>query len=297
MERLAPATSLQGERMTASFGIAQQATSGVLVHPGTHTVWLIFHTRPVPKEVPTDVQHARAVYGRDGQLVEWIFSPRSGRDGEPVPLGGAFERFLRWRTQWANDRAIGDAATVWAFVDWADRHVHAPRLPVLRSQLGHVEPKYVPELGWEAKKAAEACKRSHESGVGIISQTTGRVIRGFVPGGSPVIVLADPSAQVVATRDGLLLSQREPVALDEVRVRGWRAANGGIVVTTAEGDIDVGRSSAARLLDQIGVGNASVTVEPVPLTRLFSYLTTSIADIAQLASVARQTLYVRTSEV
>jgi hypothetical protein len=283
--------------MTASYGIAQQATSGVLVHPGTHTVWLIFHTRPVPQEVPTEVEHARPVHSRDGRLVEWIFSPRPRRDGEPVPLGGAFERFLRWRTQWANDRAIGDAATVWAFVDWADRHINAPRLPVLRSQLGHVEPKYVPELGWEAKKAADTCRRSRDVGIGVITESTGRVIRGFVPGGSPVTVLADPSARVLATQDGLLLSQREPIALDDVRVRGWRVSDGGIVVQTAEGEVDLGQSPAARLLDQIAAGTAVVNIEPVPLTRLFSYLTTSIADIAQLAGVARQPLYVRTSEV
>src|SRR5205823_2379058 len=178
----------------------------------------------------------------------------------------AFETFLRWRTQWANDRAIGDAATVWAFVDWADRHIRAPRLPVLRSQLGHVEPKYVPELGWEAKQAAEACRRARESGVGILSQETGRVIRGFVPGGTPVTVLADPIAQVVASREGLRVSQREGTVLDEVTVHGWRASDSGIVASTADSEIDLGHTAAARLLDQISVGNASVTVQPVPLT-------------------------------
>ncbi len=284
--------------MTATHGIDQRATSGVLVHPGPRTVWLMFYIRPLPTELPAEVQYlAEPVHGRDGQVVDWQFGPRPGPDEQLVTPTEAFETYRRWRAQWANERAVGDAATVWAFVDWAERHIRAPRLPVLRSRLGHVDPKHVPELGWEAKLAAAACRRSSELGVAVVAQSTGRVIRGFVPAGSAVSVLAHSAAQVDATLDGLLLSQHGPIILDQVRVQGWHTSDGGIIVTTPNGDIDLGQTPAARLLEQVAAASAAVSVQPIPLTRLFSYLTASVAEIAQLASVARQTLYIRTSEI
>jgi hypothetical protein len=284
--------------MSASSLVRRGGLTGAMVQPGTGSVWLTTFHRPVPDGPPAELRHdVRPIRDRSGRLLDWVFH------ADPAGAERVAERYAavqRWRANWADERAIGDALTVAAFVGWVEPRLDVTALPRLAKPVSHFEPQELPRLRWEADSAARMCRASKDNGVGLL-QDGDRLLRGFVGGAEPLTVLSGYGAGLELTGAQLILSTDhpaarlpadEPLGPRECVISGWHDTSTGVSVRTEDGELELGQHPATRLLHMLAPNAPMVQVRPVPLARIFAYLMVSVADITSLADHARQPLLV-----
>jgi hypothetical protein len=273
--------------------------TGVMAAPGTGTVWLTTFHAPVPHRPPAQLEEdVRPVHDRTGRLLDWVFQLGALRDEAIAVRHAAVQK---WRSTWADERAIGDAATVVQFVDWAQRQIDAIALSRLCQTVGHFEPEELPKVHWEVARATQLCRASNQNGLGLMSDGK-RLARGFVTGPSPLTLLSGYGTCLEVVGEQLVLTVDKFTATQlvdaghpgarEFAVTSWRHTPRGVTAMTNHGPIELGHSHPSEFLHALAPGAAIVEVQPVPLSRMFAYLMVSVADIASLADHARQPLLV-----
>jgi hypothetical protein len=262
-----------------------ETSPGVLADGGTAVVRLFVFTRPVPQQAPPQLASLLEPERRhDGTVVDWHFSA----DATPADR----ERLRAWRSSYVAERLIGDVATVRAFIDWADRHCDVSALHGLRLAEAHFSPHSVMRVARQASEAADLCRRLGENGLGLLGGERLGLIRGFVTSLGPVNVLTDRHASVTASTAGLTVY--DSIA-GKSNVTGWREDERGVVATTPDGEVALDNGHAARLLQKMAPGYESVTVHPVPLTRIFAELIGFLPEMAREAANSHTELLAHTS--
>jgi hypothetical protein len=262
-----------------------ETSPGVLADGGTALVRLFVFTRPVPQQAPPQLASLlEPERRRDGTVVDWHFSA----DATPADR----ERLRAWRSSYVTERLIGDVATVRAFIDWADRHCDVSALHGLRLAEAHFSPHSVMRVARQASEAADLCRRLGENGLGLLGGERLGLIRGFVTSLGPVNVLTDRHASVIAGVDSLTVYDN---IAGKFNVSGWREDERGLVATTPDGEVALGNGHAAHLLQKMAPGYESVTVHPVPLTRIFAELIGFLPEMAQEAANSHTELLAHTS--
>jgi len=263
-----------------------ESSPGVLADGGTALVRLFVFTRPVPQQAPPQwASLLEAERRHDGTVVDWHFS------AEASPADR--ERLRAWRGGYVTERLIGDVATVRAFIDWADQRCDVSALHGLRLAEAHFSPHSVMRVARQASEAADLCRRLGENGLGLLGGERLGLVRGFVTSGGPVNVLTDRHASVIASADGLTVYDDHIAG--KFNVTGWREDERGVVATTAEGEVALGTGHAAHLLQKMAPGYESVTVHPVPLTRIFAELIGFLPEMAREAANSHTELLAHTS--
>ena len=278
---------------------------GVFSRDALHTVWLMYHARPVPMSLPDkwkDLLHPRL--DEHGRIVDWVLSPSQVTFHTHL-LRDEADAIWHWRTEWAAERAIGDLATVEMFLEWARPRADVSKLIDLGRNT-HIDVDDVPSLAWQIHQAADVFLRSDDKAIGVVATDTGRLIRGITTCGGSLPLLIGSQARIDATEDSLFLTWRLPAPSGSessaagqrvIELRGWTYSDAGVVVHGPDGELNLGQGEAAQLLSRISSAARDVRVEAVPVKSMFAYLLNSVAEIARLANVARRTLFVRISDV
>jgi hypothetical protein len=262
-----------------------ETSPGVLADGGTALVRLFVFTRPVPQQAPPQLASLLEAERRhDGSVVDWHFRSEASL--------ADIERLRVWRSSYVTERLIGDVATVRAFIDWADRHCDVSALHGLRLAEAHFSPHTVMRVARQASEAADLCRRLGENGLGLLGGERLGLVRGFVISGGPVNVLTDRHASVTASGDGLTVHDN---IAGKFNVTGWREDERGVVATTPKGEVTLRNGHAARLLQKMAPGYESVTVHPVPLTRIFAELIGFLPEMAREAANSHTELLAHTS--
>lgn len=283
--------------VTLTPGTQPQAMRGILAGNGTAMVHaLVFH-HPTPAEPPPQLASlVEPVPGADPAARDWQLSMNKLLAHRDEHVHDVWSAFTTWRRGYVADRVIGDVATVHAFLRWADGVRDVSTLHPLNLLNACIAAKNAARVAFEVHEVEAACRERGELGLGISSPQRSGLVRGFVVGAEPLLVLADEHASVQAVRDGLRVSaaggeQAAPL------VHGWIVEADGVSAITDEGPLPLGGSAAGRLLVQIAPGVANASVGPVLLSSVFSGLMLSLRESAELASIDRIPLWIRTGNV
>ncbi len=270
-------------------------SDGVLAAGGAAMVHaLVFH-HPVPQDPPAEfTELVDPLPARDGTVADWRLGVGKllGRRDEHVH--DVWSAFSAWRRTYVAERVIGDRAGVRAFLGWADQVGDASLLHALNLDNTRIEPKVVPRMAWQATELAAACRRRAEQGLGISVPQRPGLVRGFVVGAEPLLVLADRGATVSATADGLTLVDPTLGPAAPLLVHGWSVDARGVTAVTDEGPRELGTARSGRLLALVAPGVAHASVAPVPLTSVFSGIFVGLREAAELAAADHAPLWIRT---
>lgn len=268
-------------------------SEGVLAGDGAAMVHaLVFH-HPVPQEAPAAFADlVDAIPARDGTVADWRLGVGKllARRGEHVH--DSWSSFSAWRRTYVAERVLADRAGVRAFLGWADKVGDASLLHALNLDNTRIEPKVVPRLAWQAAELAAACRRRAEHGLGISVPQRPGLVRGFVVGPEPLLVLADRGATVSATADGLTLAD-PTLDTSPLLVHGWSVDARGVTAVTDEGPRELGTARGGRLLALVAPGVAHASAGPVPLTSVFSAIFVGLREAAELAAADHAPLWIR----
>ena len=291
--------------MTRSVYREPTSAQGVFSRDALRTVWLTYHTRPVPSSVPEkwrDLLQPRL--DQHGRIVDWVLWP-SGAAFRTHRLRDEADAIWHWRTEWAAERAIGDLATVEMFLEWARPRADVSKLTDL-SRNTHIDVDDVPLLAWQIQQVDDVCLHSDDKAIGVVATDTGRLIRGITTRVGSLPLLVGNQSRIDATEDSLFLTWRLPAPSASassaaghrvIELWGWSHADTGVVVHGPDGELNLGHGEAAQLISRISSAAPDLRVELVPVRSMFAYLLSSVGEIARLANVARRVLYIRISDV
>lgn len=258
---------------------------------------LVYH-HPTPQTAPAPFDHlADAIHAEDGSVLDWQLSLRKLLSHRDEHVHDVWSTFATWRRTFVADRLLGDRATVRAFIKWADKVSDVSLLHALNLDNACIEAKMAPRVLWQVQQAETVCRRRADVGLGISVPQHPGLVRGFVVGDEPLLVLADQEVEVRALRNGLQVidpSVTLSALPSEVLVHGWLVDSEGVTAITDEGPVSLGHSRGGRLLMQVAPGCVHASAGPAPLTAVFSVLFEALRDSAGLASSDRVPLYIRT---
>jgi hypothetical protein len=275
------------------------AVRGVLSGDGTAMVHaLVFH-HPTPQRPPDSLTDlADPILGTDGRIHDWQLSMRTLLAHRDEHVHAVWSTFGTWRRSFVADRVLGDVATVAAFMAWADTVRDVQTLHPLNLGDACIDAKTVARVAWEVHEVELACRARAEMGLGISVPQRAGLIRGFVVGDEPLLVLAEKGASVSAVRSGLEVTQSESADMPHtLLVRGWVVDADGITAISDEGPVPLGGAAGGRLLTRVAPGAANASVGPAPLTSVFSGLMLGLRESAQLASSDHIPLWIRRGNV
>lgn len=268
--------------MTSPTRTAATPMTGILASGGSTMVHALVYHQQTPQVPPESlVGVVDPIRNDDGSVRDWRLSvPRLlGQRVEPVY--DIKDEFVKWRTGFVTERLLGDVATVRAFLQWAEHLTDITALRVICLPHARIDQKRAPRVAWQAHEAAAACRARAEKGLGVTSPTRTGVVRGFVVGPTPLLVLGQENASVFAVPAGFELHDNDaPVLL----VHGWLVRTDGITVITDNREVALGNSLGGRLLAQVAPGVSQASAVPVPLTSIFSGLLVHLPELALLAA-------------
>ena len=255
---------------------------GVLSAGGDAMMHVLACTASFPTTLPDRWRDLAApVRDNRDRLIDWRLRPGVNRD--TGALAAEEDEFRSWRAQFQTERLIGDVATVRAFLDWAVSRLDVSALHPLRLAEGRIDPHDLSRAAWQASKAAALCRASGDLGVGVFAAHRDGMLRGFDCSQDEVTVLANDAATVRAVAEGLRVTCASHDS--EISVTGWQLNADGVQLTTTTGESVQADHGLARLLGAVSIGVSPAAVRPVPLSRVFSGVTSGIAEIARLGDV------------
>jgi hypothetical protein len=193
---------------------------------------------------------------------------------------------------------LGDVATVRAFVSWAATIGDVSTLHALNLPSSRIEWKTAPRAAYEAHQIAAVSRQRGDIGLGITVPQRIGIVRGFVLGDAPLLLLSDGSATVSAVRDGLEIVDPKAAGLPRsLLVHGWVLDADGLTAISDEGPVSMANSAGGRLLALVSPGVANASVGPAPLCSVFANLMAGLEDAANLAASDHTPLWIRTGKV
>lgn len=305
-------SSTAGSTPSLTGGSAALRVTGLLAEGGSTMVRALVYHGQVPQQAPDSLAEVVEPVTDGREIRDWRLNlPRLLSQDEPALK--MRDRFVVWRQTYVTERLLADVATVRSYLIWAGKHTDISALTVLNLPRARIDPKSAPRVAWQVHEIDRLLHRA-EPGIGIVSPQRTGLVRGFVVGDEPVVLLAEPTGRLAAVRDGLQLTTglvyRTPSALPGsapvplgapppppqiLLVRGWTVSVEGVVAITADEQVSLDAGVGARLLVGLAPGVEQAAVEPVPLTSIFSGLSTHLPEMALLATNNRVPLIVTTS--
>ncbi len=277
--------------------VAPSPSAGILAGDGAAMVHAFVYHHAVPQQPPADFADlAEPIRSADGSVQDWQLSMRKLLAHRDAPVHDVWARFAAWRRTYVAERVVGDRATVRAFLAWADHRTDVSSLHVLDLHTGRVEPAITPTVAFQVGEAEAACRAADETGLGVSVPQRPGLVRGFLVGDEPVLLLADGRGSAVsAVPAGIdLVDPALPGGPAHLLVHGWLTTPDGVTAVTDEGPVELGASSGGRLLAAVAPGCAQVAVAPAPLASIFGPLFLGLREAATMASADLLPLYVRT---
>lgn len=272
---------------------AASPSAGVLAHNGAAMVHALVYHHDTPQEAPAAfAELVDPVRAEGAGIQDWHLSLRKLLAHRGDDIHDIWTTFATWRRTFVADRLVGDLATVHAFLDWADRVTDVTALHALNLGSARIEAKVAPTVAWQVLQAETICRARGCTGLGVSVPQRAGLVRGFVTGDEPLLLLADRDASVAAVASGIELS--DPSLPARLLVHGWLVGSDGVTAITDEGPVELGNSIGGRLLAQVAPGVAHASVGPAPLTAVFSGLFLALRESAQLAASDHVPLFIRT---
>ena len=272
----------------ANFGTDQ--LTGALAQDGADMLRAVVITQPAPLSPPTQLaEFVAPVYDLDAHLIDWRLEPH--HPDKPIPAGG-IAAYRQWRSTYAVERFLGERAHVRAFLDWARPRCDTRSLDLLRLPSAHVDFRTALEMRLQIEQVRKIVNDSHEHGYGLFTMP-GRpsAARSLVPTDPPTLLLAMNDAKLSVDSNGLTV--RRAGGEDALRVWGWTASREHVRVDTPDGEYDLGKAAAGRLLEIVGRYADEVEVHECPLSTLFAPLLVFLRDATQLAGSTGADLHIR----
>jgi hypothetical protein len=268
---------------------------GILSGDGTAMVHALVYHHPTPEQPPPALADlVEPVPGTTEDNRDWQLSMRQLLAHRDEHVHDVWSAFTTWRRGYVADRVLGDVATVRAFLRWADTVRDVTTLHPMNLLNACIPVKSAARVAFEVHEVEKAARERGELGLGITVPQRSGLVRGFVLEAEPLLVLADDHAAVYALPDGLRLTSPD---MQPLLVHGWLVEADGVSAISDEGPVPLGGAAAGRLLVQIAPGVANASVGPVPLRSVFSGLMLGLRESAELASIDRIPLWIRTGNV
>jgi hypothetical protein len=273
--------------------------SGLLAGNGTAMVHALVYHHPTPDAPPAALAElVDPLDGVDGQPDDWQLSMRKLLAHRDEHVHDVWSTFSAWRRTFVADRVLGDVATVRSFITWAETVGDVQSLHPLNLPAARVEWKNAPRMAWQTQQIATAARARGDLGLAITNPQRSGIVRGFVVGDEPVLLLEDRGASVSAVPDGLEIVDPKASTLPRtLLVHGWVLDTDGLTAITDEGPVSMASSAGGRLLALVAPGVTNASVGPAQLCSIFSSLMTSMQDIAQLAASDHVPVWIRTGNV
>lgn len=271
------------------------AMRGILSGEGTAMVHaLVFHHASPEQPPPALAELVEPVPGTTEENRDWQLSMRELLAHRDRHVHDVWSAFTTWRRGYVADRVLGDVATVHAFLHWADTVRDVTTLHPMNLLNARIPFKSAARVAFEVHEVEKEARHRGDTGLGISAPQRSGLVRGFALDKEPLLVLADEQAAVHAVPEGLRISSPDGGSL---LVHGWLVEADGVSAFSDEGTVPLGGSAAGRLLVQIAPGVANASVGPAPLLSVFSGLMLGLRESAELASIDRIPLWIRTGNV
>ena len=273
---------------------AAVSSAGILAGNGSAIVHALVYHHPVPQSAPdafADLLDSERA--PDGSVQDWQLSLRKLLAHRDDHVHDVWSSFATWRRTYVAERVVADVATVRSFLSWADKVTDVTACHALNLPKVSIEARLAPKLAWQVHEAQRVCRERGDVGLGIsVPQRTG-LVRGFVVGDEPVLLLSDHGASVSAVRDGLELVDAE-TSRPSMLVHGWVVDGHGVTAISDEGPVQLENSRAGRLLAHVAPGVAQASASAAPLASVFSGLFHGLRESATLAAADHVPLHIRT---
>lgn len=279
-------------------------SAGVLARGGSAIVHALVYHHPTPQHAPASFENlidaipaddASGAGGGGGGIRDWQLSLRKLLAHRGDHVHDVWTAFETWRRTYVAERLVGDVATVRAFLAWGDKVTDVTALHPLNLGTARIDAKVAPRVAWQVLQAETTCVQGGYVGLGVSAPQRAGVVRGFVTGDEPLLLLADGDASVSAVRSGLEVVDPTLTSLPGgLLVHGWVVGADGVTAISDEGPVELGTSVGGRLLAQVAPGVAQASVGPVSLGAVFAPLFLALRESAQLAASDHVPLYIRT---
>jgi hypothetical protein len=237
---------------------------------------------PTPQSAPPNLESfVSPIRDADGSVKDW----RLNDEG----VAATRTEFSRWHDGFVSEAVVGDVATVRALRSWGRGRVELSELGILQLPHARVSSRHARKMAWQLHSAAEECAKANQLGLGVSSSEHAGLARGFVCQEGPLMLLTEGNAWVAATPAGLLVHTDENPDTT-LLVHGWSALDGHVSVITDDGEVDLHKSRAGKLLTRVAPGLESAVVRQVPLTTIFAGLFVTLADMALMAALGNTAL-------
>jgi hypothetical protein len=268
---------------------------GILAGDGTAMVHALVYHHPTPDSPPPALADiVDPVEGTGGQPGDWQLSMRKLLAHRDEHVHDVWSTFANWRATFVADRVLGDVATVHAFVSWAATVGEVGTLHALNLASSRVDWKNTPRVAFETHQIELASRKRGDQGLGITVPQRSGIVRGFVVGDEPLLLLGDGSASMCAVRDGLeIVDPKGPSLL----VHGWVLDADGLTAISDEGPVNLAMTAGGRLLALLAPGIANASVGPALLCSIFANLMIGLQESANLAASDHIPLWIRTGKV
>ncbi|HEX2902500.1 MAG TPA: hypothetical protein VHO01_03515 [Jatrophihabitans sp.] len=260
--------------------------TGMLSGHGHDQLRVTVLTGEVPHHAPRELEGSvTPVYDDEGHLYDWRIDPAHADHSLQAQ---DFQRFAAWRSGFATERFLGERVLIVSFLDWASQKCDVSTLQVLRLDHCHLNEGRALALDRQLGELRRYLDAHPATGYGLFASSASKPIRGLVPADEPGLVLGLGSDRVTIAADGLRL---HTVGAEHL-IQSWQVSDGAV---TANDDLQLGSSPAARLLRIVGRQATSVRVERCPLSSLVGPLLSFGKEAADLAVTGRTGLYFRSS--
>jgi len=199
------------------------------------------------------------------------------------------EEFARWHDGFVTEAVIGDVATVRGLRGWGRGRINLSELGILQLPHSRVSPRHARKMAWQLHLAAEECAKVQAFGIGVSATDHSGLCRGFVCQEGPLMLLAEGGAWVAGSTAGLVVHVDEDLGTT-LLVHGWRVHEGSVTAFTDQGEVDLWKSRAGKLLTRVAPGLPEAVVRQVPLTTVFAGMFVTLADMALLAALGNTQL-------
>lgn len=278
---------------------SSRSITGVLSGNGTAMVHALVYHHPTPEQPPPALAEILdPVGGSNDQPADWQLSMRKLLAHRDDHVHDVWSSFSTWRRTFVADVVLGDVATVHAFLLWAQTVAEVGSLNPLNLSETHVSAKVAARIAWETHQVELATRGRSELGLGISVPQRAGLLRGFVLGSEPLVLLAEGEASVSAVPNGLqVLDPSASSGPKNLLVHGWVVDANGVTAISDEGPVPLNNTSGGRLLALVAPGVANASVGPAPLSAVFSGLMFALREASELAAADQIPLWICTGGV
>lgn len=205
--------------------------------------------------------------------------------------------FEGWRSQYVLERTLGDLSSIRSLQLWVRGRTESAEIAALTSPRARISTRRSHHLANQLDRVAEIAQHTDARCLLLTRAEWPSLLAALACRDSPLLLLRNPDAAIAATRNGVLVQQRE-TSPHELTVTGWTISPDGSVTTNGpHAEHNLGWSAGAGLLRQLGSGTPIVRATATPLTVGLSTLLTRVSEVAEASIRTGQPLFVSHEQV